>query len=80
MEAVIIENPGVDQLIGNKAKCPDESVIDVPVYRVKSEVAVVTRDRIGERSRGSRHWWFLPRRLVLSVLKSLGRNNSDVTL
>ena len=44
-EAVKIEKPGVDQLIGNKAKCPDESVIDVPVYRVKSEVAVVTREQ-----------------------------------
>ena len=58
-----MERPGVDLLIGNKAECPDGSVIDVPVYRVKSEVAVVTRDRIGQRNRGSHHWWFLPRRL-----------------
>ena len=44
-EAVLIENPGVDQLIRNKAKCPDESVIDVPVYWVKSEVAMMTREQ-----------------------------------
>ena len=41
-EAVIMEKPGVDLLIGNKAKCPDGSVIGEPVYRVKSEVALVT--------------------------------------
>ena len=43
-EAVIMEKPGVDLLIGNKAKCPDGSVIGVPVYRVKSELALVTWD------------------------------------
>ena len=43
--SVIMERPGVDLLIGKKAKCLDGSVFDIPVYRVKSGVAVVTREQ-----------------------------------
>lgn len=47
-----MKKPVVDLLIGNKAKCPDGSVAEVPVYRVKSEVAVVTREQKRREEQG----------------------------
>lgn len=43
VEAVVMENPLADLILGNSAKMADGTLREVPVYRVPAEVAVVTR-------------------------------------
>ena len=43
VEAIVMENPLADLILGNSAKMADGTLREVPVYRVPVEVVVVTR-------------------------------------
>ena len=49
VEAVVMENPPADLIIGNSARMDDGTLREVPVYRAPTEVAVVTRAQAARR-------------------------------
>ena len=51
VQAVVMENPPADLILGNSAKMADGTLREVPVYRVPAEVAVVTRAQAARQDR-----------------------------
>ena len=51
VEAIVMENPLADLILGNSAKMADGTLREVPVYRVPVEVVVVTRAQAARHDR-----------------------------